>query len=519
MRSSLFTVLVLLASLLAIAPATAQTDCTITGTEGADVLFGTSGDDVICGLGGDDILRGGSGNDVIDGGAGNDLLIGGAGRDQLRGGAGDDRLLGQSGRDRLVGNTGDDRLDGGGSRDRLIGGPGIDDCTDTRGPSKRRACEPVADLKLLAMAIETWDSFEITEFVYAMFVSDHCAVGADCVPAIPGRGVTVHVRDGVATIDWPNMTGHTAEELFDLARQTILNGSPVSYDPTYGLPTELDSVEGHLLIDDFQRRDELRAALESAREQWEAQGAVDYTFTFHNICFCPAFEDVQVTVVDGELAEWTNPTPIQPGMTIQAPKAIDEHLDEIESLLDGNAIDVDAAFSNTIGHPASYSVDYSRLIADEELTVVIFDVEITRAEPPEEEITPPGLTLVDVGGITVNEEMAEQLGALLGASEAEGFVFGGGGYRDPARQVELRRANCGSTDYDIWEKPASQCNPPTAIPGRSQHEVGLAVDFTNNRSLITSRTDPAFVWLTTHAASFGLFNHPQEPWHWSTTGN
>lgn len=55
--------------------------CTITGTDGDDVLRGRAGDDVICGLGGDDRLSGGKGDDVLYGGRGQDRLNGGAGRD------------------------------------------------------------------------------------------------------------------------------------------------------------------------------------------------------------------------------------------------------------------------------------------------------------------------------------------------------------------------------------------------------------------------------------------------------
>ena len=50
------------------------------------------------------------------------------------------------------------------------------------------------------------------------------------------------------------------------------------------------------------------------------------------------------------------------------------------------------------------------------------------------------------------------------------------------------------------------------------HERGLAIDFTNNGSLIQSHSDPAFVWLSGNAASYGFYNYPAEPWHWSTTG-
>lgn len=129
------------------------------------------------------------------------------------------------------------------------------------------------------------------------------------------------------------------------------------------------------------------------------------------------------------------------------------------------------------------------------------------------------ISLTTVRGITVATSMADSLEALMAAAEADGFNLGGGGYRSSDGQVATRRANCGTTDYDIYEKPASECSPPTARPGQSMHEQGLAVDFTWNGKLIQSRGNAAFGWLSRNASRFGLANLPREPWHWSTNGN
>lgn len=50
------------------------------------------------------------------------------------------------------------------------------------------------------------------------------------------------------------------------------------------------------------------------------------------------------------------------------------------------------------------------------------------------------------------------------------------GLRSRDQQIALRRKHCGTSYYDIFEKPASQCSPPTARPGSSKHETGQAVD-------------------------------------------
>ena len=87
------------------------------------------------------------------------------------------------------------------------------------------------------------------------------------------------------------------------------------------------------------------------------------------------------------------------------------------------------------------------------------------------------------------------------------------------KEIALRRAHCGTSDYAIYEMPASQCHPPTAPPGQSMHEQGLAIDFTNGGHLISSHSDPAWQWLSANAGGFGFRNHPSEPWHWSVNGN
>lgn len=133
---------------------------------------------------------------------------------------------------------------------------------------------------------------------------------------------------------------------------------------------------------------------------------------------------------------------------------------------------------------------------------------------------PPGtdIDLVSVGGIVVNALVEDQVRGLLAAMSARGFELGGGGYRSIDNQIRLRRANCGSSDWAIWEMPASQCRPPTARPGLSQHELGLAVDFTVNGRVIRCRDCDVFRALSEVAPEFGFFNLPSEPWHWSTTG-
>ncbi|MDH3682354.1 MAG: M15 family metallopeptidase [Acidimicrobiia bacterium] len=131
---------------------------------------------------------------------------------------------------------------------------------------------------------------------------------------------------------------------------------------------------------------------------------------------------------------------------------------------------------------------------------------------------PSSSDIVNVGGIWVHRDIADNLRRLLDHAASEGHNFSGGGYRDSASQIRLRRAHCGTSNYAIYHMPSSQCRPPTARPGASQHEQGKAIDFRYNGRTISSRSNAGYLWLRSNAASYGLYNLPSEPWHWSVNG-
>lgn len=141
-----------------------------------------------------------------------------------------------------------------------------------------------------------------------------------------------------------------------------------------------------------------------------------------------------------------------------------------------------------------------------EFTGPVFDQSLTAANAQDIEV-------VWVEGILVNIEIADALEQMLEDAREDGVELDGWGWRSNERQIELRIQNC----EDPWETPSSECSPPTARPGHSRHELGLAIDFHIEGRVIT-RPDPAFVWLEQHAGTYGLFNLPSEPWHWSVDG-
>lgn len=122
------------------------------------------------------------------------------------------------------------------------------------------------------------------------------------------------------------------------------------------------------------------------------------------------------------------------------------------------------------------------------------------------------------GTVQVAGDIAGAVERLLADAQAAGITMCGYGYRDPADQIRVRRTNCGTSNYAIYQAPSSYCSPPTARPGTSMHEQGLAIDFTVGGGTIGSGSS-AYNWLRSNAVNYGLYNLPGEPWHWSVDGN
>ncbi|MFC7533261.1 M15 family metallopeptidase [Actinoplanes sp. GCM10030250] len=121
-----------------------------------------------------------------------------------------------------------------------------------------------------------------------------------------------------------------------------------------------------------------------------------------------------------------------------------------------------------------------------------------------------------VYGVTVNKIVAFPFQRMLDDAAKAGVPLSGGGFRTKEQQIALRKSNgC----PDVWTAPSSSCRVPTAIPGRSLHELGLAIDITSGGKTVNSRKSPAFKWLAANAGKYGLVNLPSEPWHWSITGH
>jgi len=120
--------------------------------------------------------------------------------------------------------------------------------------------------------------------------------------------------------------------------------------------------------------------------------------------------------------------------------------------------------------------------------------------------------------IVVDGSIGGNVQALVNDAAAAGIGLCGGGFRTYAEQVELRRAHCGTSDAAVFGAAPSSCSPPTARPGTSNHEGGLAIDFSCSDGQPMTHASPCYQWLAAYAGNYFLYNLPSEPWHWSVTG-
>lgn len=124
---------------------------------------------------------------------------------------------------------------------------------------------------------------------------------------------------------------------------------------------------------------------------------------------------------------------------------------------------------------------------------------------------PEDQTIV-VQGIRVHPCIGQEVDRIITLAKEKGINLGGGGYRSNESQIKTRIANgCGGSR--IYDRGCIG-TPRTAIPGKSNHEKGTAIDFTCDGRIV-SRGSSCFEFLKDNTA---LKNLPEEPWHWSNNG-
>ncbi len=127
------------------------------------------------------------------------------------------------------------------------------------------------------------------------------------------------------------------------------------------------------------------------------------------------------------------------------------------------------------------------------------------------------IKLCDYGGVKgVNASWSNNMSQMLNQAKLDGKELSGGGFRTAAEQIRLRQVNgC----PDIYTASPSSCRVPTARPGTSNHELGLAIDYSDmcypNSTCVGN---PRYDWLVANANRWKVLKLSSEAWHWSVDG-
>jgi LAS superfamily LD-carboxypeptidase LdcB len=142
-------------------------------------------------------------------------------------------------------------------------------------------------------------------------------------------------------------------------------------------------------------------------------------------------------------------------------------------------------------------------------------------------LNPKLLVPCGVAKFVMVEPAARSMKALVAAAKASGIdVRSTGTYRSYDQQVALFLARYSKTEIQgrptkkwngttYWQRPKTAM---AAVPGTSNHGLGLAIDFAEERDGkpgVESVSDRFVRWLLKNAATYGFSAELQsEPWHW-----
>lgn len=107
------------------------------------------------------------------------------------------------------------------------------------------------------------------------------------------------------------------------------------------------------------------------------------------------------------------------------------------------------------------------------------------------------------GKLVVNSRASGVIYAMVEAAKADGVtMYANSGFRTMAHQQSL----CPCDGVSV------------AVPGTSNHQIGLAVDFGTSSHVFIRSGDQWSSWLRNNAAKFGYKENSGETWHWSPSG-
>lgn len=137
---------------------------------------------------------------------------------------------------------------------------------------------------------------------------------------------------------------------------------------------------------------------------------------------------------------------------------------------------------------------------------------------------------VQTSASCLTESAALALVRMVRAMEQENLsLIMTSGFRSRSTQEEIHSTS--ETTQEALTDPTK--HPSVALPGHSEHQLGVAVDFKSGndpeKSYDNFKNSAEYAWLTRHAASYGFVQsyslgkesvtgYISEPWHWRYVG-
>lgn len=175
--------------------------------------------------------------------------------------------------------------------------------------------------------------------------------------------------------------------MFDMIQEAIdmrVANLTVSYDPEMGYPTEV-FIDRDFMMADEERGfsasnlqpikpptpSQIQFQLNANRELWESSGPASYQLEYRRVCFCAPNVTSPVTVVvsDGVIESRTyaeTRDPVGEAVRDLFPD-VTGMFDIVQDAIDQQAARIRVHYDSEYGYPTSISIDYSTMIADEEL--------------------------------------------------------------------------------------------------------------------------------------------------------
>jgi hypothetical protein len=121
----------------------------------------------------------------------------------------------------------------------------------------------------------------------------------------------------------------------------------------------------------------------------------------------------------------------------------------------------------------------------------------------------------DGGQIRLYPKAATALNKLLAAATAGKVNLKiNSAYRTVADQKKTFEGNCSNSADSMQRCIPKPGEGPAAIPGKSNHGFGLAIDFANSNKKKMNTSMPEYAWLVFNAAQYGFKRIASEAWHW-----